>query len=128
MTEQGSAAIAPRFVLVCGSRGWDSYQQVRGALARFAGSPVSVLHGAANGADTFAGTACIALGLNCYAYPPEYEKFGRDAPHVRNDEMLKQADLVLAFWDGKSRGTRSVIEKARKLGIPVEVIREQVVA
>jgi len=111
-------------VLVCGSRGWDSYSSIRDYLAAFVDRGcVSIIHGAANGADAFAGTACVELGLTCYAFPPDYEAFGKDAPHVRNDEMLKHADRVAAFWDGESRGTKSVIEKARKLGLEVEVIR-----
>jgi hypothetical protein len=110
-------------VLVCGSRGWDSYSSIRDYLAAFVDrGGVSIIHGAANGADSFVGGACIELGLTCYAFPPDYKAFGKDAPHVRNDLMLKNADRVVAFWDGKSPGTASVVAKARKLGIPVEVI------
>jgi hypothetical protein len=111
-------------LLVCGSRHWFDYASIRDYLAAFVDrGGVSILHGAAVGADIVASRACRELGLNCYAFPPDYETFGKDAPHVRNDEMLKHADRVVAFWDGESRGTASVIRKARKLGLPIEVVR-----
>ena len=44
---------------------------------------------------------------------PEYEKYGRRAPLVRNDLIVDYADVVLAFWNGKSTGTKYVIEKCK---------------
>ena len=52
---------------------------------------------------------------------PEYQKFGRGAPQERNKLIVDSADFVLAFWDGKSKGTKSVIEYCKKLGKPHEV-------
>ena len=54
---------------------------------------------------------------------PEYERFGRAAPLKRNITIIENADLVLAFWDGKSRGTKFVIDSCEKLGVEVRVIR-----
>lgn len=82
-----------------------------------------IIHGGGRGADEQAGKLATEFGIPAQSFPPDYDSFGKAAPHVRNDEMLKHADRVLAFWDGKSRGTKSVIDKAEKRGIPVEVIR-----
>jgi hypothetical protein len=54
---------------------------------------------------------------------PNYEKYGRSAPLKRNDWMLdRNPDVVVAFWDGVSRGTKYTIEGARKRSIKTEVI------
>lgn len=118
-----SESSAASTVLACGSRGWCDFQAVRDRLASFVDVHTTVFHGGAAGADRHVSAACVELGLDCYAFPPRYDEHGKAAPHVRNDQMLAQADLVVAFWDGKSRGTKSVIDKAEKLGIPVEVVR-----
>ena len=53
---------------------------------------------------------------------PEYEKYGRSAPLKRNVTIIENADIVLAFWDGRSKGTLSVIKYAEKVKKPCEVI------
>ena len=47
---------------------------------------------------------------------PEYERYGRAAPIVRNKQIVDYADKIVAFWDGSSKGTLSVIRYAQKLG------------
>lgn len=110
-----------RRVLVCGSRNWHDPEAIYGKLRELDASSWEVIHGGARGADVMADRAASRLGLATQSLPPDYQAFGKDAPHVRNDEMLKLADRVIAFWDGSSSGTKSVIEKARRAGIPVEV-------
>ena len=51
-----------------------------------------------------------------------YERYGRGAPLKRNESIVEYADAVLAFWDGRSRGTAYVIEYCKKTGKPCTVI------
>ena len=53
---------------------------------------------------------------------PEYKIHGRYAPLKRNLEIIDNADFVLAFWDGKSRGTKFVIDNCRKINKPIRVL------
>lgn len=113
-------------VLVCGSRRFDDFAGVQAVIyQRLAVLPKTavVIHGDANGADRMAHSAALGLGLSVTKFPPLYDLYGRRAPHVRNDLMLDRASEVIAFWDGKSKGTKSVLDKAEKRGIPVEIIR-----
>lgn len=110
-------------VMVCGSREWGDYSAVRDRLARLERNDV-ILHGCAWGADACADDAASELGLTVRPFPPNAARPSPRRYHERNDAMLNEADLVLAFWDGKSRGTGSVIKKAEKRGIPVEVVRD----
>ena len=80
-----------------------------------------IVSGGARGIDSDARAYAIARGIKLTEFLPEYEKYGRGAPLRRNITIIKHADLVLAFWDGSSRGTKHVIDNCKKLGIPVKV-------
>ena len=81
----------------------------------------TVISGGAKGVDASAREYAIAHGLELTEFLPEYEKFGRGAPLKRNITIIEHADLVLVFWDGKSRGTKFVIDKCREMGVPIKV-------
>ena len=80
-----------------------------------------IISGGAKGVDACAREYALAHGITLTEYLPEYEKYGRAAPLRRNLAIIENADLVLAFWDGRSRGTGFVIEQCRERGIPVEI-------
>ena len=61
-------------------------------------------------------------GIKLTEFLPEYAKYKRGAPLKRNEQIIDYADMILAFWDGKSKGTKFVIEKARAAGKDVRVI------
>lgn len=109
-------------VLVCGSRSW---RDTAAIAARFHDLPrdTFVINGGASGADYLAKQEAMRHGFGVMTVYPDWNKHGKRAGVVRNNFMLDQEpDLVLAFWDGESRGTRHTIEEARRRGISVEVI------
>ena len=61
-------------------------------------------------------------GLALTEFLPEYDRYGRAAPIVRNKQIVDYADAVIAFWDGKSKGTQSVISYAKKIGKECTII------
>ncbi|MBQ4324910.1 MAG: DUF2493 domain-containing protein [Clostridia bacterium] len=81
-----------------------------------------IVSGGATGVDTCAASYARKHGLKLTVFLPEYERYGRAAPIVRNKLIVDYADKVLAFWDGASKGTLSVIKYAEKTGTPCEVI------
>lgn len=80
-----------------------------------------IISGGAKGVDTSAKEYAILNGIKLTEFLPEYDKYGRTAPLKRNITIIKNADLVLAFWDGKSRGTKFVIDNCKKLGVRVRI-------
>ena len=84
-----------------------------------------IISGGARGIDTSAHQYAKAHGIKLTEYLPEYELYGRAAPIRRNVTIICNADLVLAFWDGKSRGTAFVIEECKKRKIPCKVFTRQ---
>lgn len=84
-----------------------------------------IISGGAAGVDTSAREYALAHGIPLTEFLPDYRRYGRAAPIKRDLSIIRNADLVLAFWDGVSHGTRFVIENCRRLGVPVKVFRRQ---
>ena len=80
-----------------------------------------IVSGGAKGVDTVAKEYAIKTNLKLTEFLPDYDKYGRSAPLKRNITIIEYADIVLAFWDGKSRGTKFVIETCKRLNVPVKV-------
>lgn len=87
------------------------------------GGVTVLLSGGAKGVDASAREYAESHGLELRECLPEYTLYGRAAPCKRNRTIVEQVDLVLAFWDGRSKGTRNVIQLCEKLGVPVRVYR-----
>ena len=80
-----------------------------------------IISGGAKGVDTIAKEYALENGLKLTEFFPEYERYGKGAPLKRNITIIENADIVLAFWDGKSRGTKFVIDNCHRRNIPVRV-------
>ena len=80
-----------------------------------------IISGGAKGVDTCAREYANTHGIKLTEFLLEYKKFGHSAPLKRNITIIENADLVLAFWDGSSRGTKFVIDNCRRLGVEVKV-------
>lgn len=81
-----------------------------------------IISGGASGIDTCAMNYAKSKGIPFIEIKPDYKKYGRAAPIVRNKEIVSLADKIIAIWDGKSKGTLFVINYATKLGKDCEVI------
>ena len=75
---------------------------------------IIIISGGALGVDTLAKEYAKENNYTLVEHLPDYKTYGKAAPHVRNDLILDAADMVIAFWDGQSKGTMSVIMKAKK--------------
>ncbi len=109
-------------ILVCGCRTWHDARTIERAM--FAAAATVIIHGDAAGADTIAGRIATELhGTPVEVYPAKWDTLGRAAGPIRNTRMLVEGkpDLVLAFWDGESRGTLDMIKQATAAGVPVRI-------
>lgn len=107
-------------VLVCGSRDWTDAALIEAALRQLPAS-TTIVHGAARGADSLAGSIARRLGFTVEAHPADWAKHGKVAGPIRNAAMLATGiDRVLAFHLG-GRGTQDMIDRARRAGVPVTV-------
>ena len=81
-----------------------------------------IISGGAKGVDTSAKEYALSHDIKLTEFLPEYQKYGRSAPLKRNLTIIENADLVLAFWDGNSRGTKFVIDNCKRRNIPIQII------
>lgn len=83
-----------------------------------------IVSGGAKGVDTCAREYALAHGIKLTEFKPDYARYGRNAaPLKRNLSIIKYADIVLAFWDGSSHGTKWVIENCKRMGVEVRVYK-----
>ena len=80
-----------------------------------------IISGGAKGIDSCAREYAFSHGIKLTEFLPEYEKYGRSAPLKRNLTIIGYAALVLAFGDGKSRGTKFVIDNCRKIDVELRI-------
>jgi hypothetical protein len=108
-------------VIVCGSREWSDRDRIADRLAELPGN-TTIVHGAARGADRIAHQEAEKAGLLVEPHPAEWDRFGKRAGIMRNRMMAELgANLCIAFWDGRSRGTLDMMETAAQHGINIEV-------
>lgn len=82
---------------------------------------VDIITGGAKGADSLAELWAKGNQVSCKVIKPDYNKYGRGAPFVRNTEIAKECDEMVAFWDGHSKGTEDVLKKAVQFGKRVTI-------
>ena len=85
-------------------------------------SSVTLLSGGARGADILAEKWAKDRQVHVKRFEAEWKGKGRAAGPIRNQEMINEADRLISFWDGKSRGTKDTIDRASAKGIPVTII------
>ncbi|MBE6554198.1 MAG: DUF2493 domain-containing protein [Ruminococcaceae bacterium] len=92
------------------------------AIDKYISSCEEIVSGGAVGVDSCAAKYAAENGIKCTVFLPQYERYGRAAPIIRNKEIVDYADKVIAFWNGESKGTLSIIKYAKKMNKPCEVI------
>lgn len=82
----------------------------------------TIISGGAKGIDSLAAEYATAHGLALVEIRPNYAKNGRGATFIRNREIVDNADMVVVFWNGTSKGTKYTIDYANKKGVTTLII------
>ena len=114
-------------VIIAGSRSFNDYELLREQCLsilqeKMRTHMVIIVSGHARGADSLGERFANEFRLPFELHPAKWRLLGKAAGMVRNAEMAKCSDALIAFWDGESRGTRHMINFARKRGLEVSVI------
>lgn len=115
-------------IIIAGSRGITDKSFVAGVIEMNPICPpehiTEIVSGhCPRGVDAIAEEIAQELDIPVQAFPANWDKYGRQAGPIRNQEMAEYADGLIAIWDGKSRGTKNMIIKAHAVSIPVYVVR-----
>jgi len=81
-----------------------------------------IISGGAMGADSLGQALAKNWELKYTVFKPDWDKYGKPAGFIRNQQIVDTCDIVLAFWDGKSKGTQDTINKAKKAKKPTFVV------
>lgn len=83
----------------------------------------TIISGGARGIDTLAAQFARKHGMKLLEFRPDYATYGRGATFIRNRRIVDEADGVIAFWNGTSRGTKYTIDYAMRKHVPLIIIR-----
>lgn len=92
-------------------------------IAKSKTSITEIVSGGAKGVDSVAASYAKENNIKCTVFLPDYDQFGKAATFIRNDEIVKNSDGVLAIWDEESKGTLYTINKAKKENLKVMVVK-----
>ena len=113
-------------VIVAGSRSINDYEFVKNKLDQILKNKwtedICILCGMAKGVDTLGEQYAIERRLYVKFFPADWDKHGNKAGYIRNTEMAEEADALVAFWDGESKGTKHMIDIANAKGLKVRII------
>lgn len=107
--------------IIAGGRDIHDYQLVLDAVKESQIHISTVVSGGAKGVDSLGERYANEMNLQLNVFIPDWDTHGRAAGPIRNRKMAENAEALIAIWDGKSRGTKNMIETARKLGLLVYV-------
>ena len=111
-------------VIIAGSRGFTNFKLLCERCSFFIGEhDVTIISGTAQGADRFGELFAAKSNYPVRRYPADWKRHGKRAGYLRNEAMAHSANALIAFWDGKSRGTKHMITLAYKHGLKVRVVR-----
>jgi hypothetical protein len=108
---------------IVGSRDFNDYDKVIYYISEYFGLGADglggnyiteVVSGGANGADALGKKLAKEYRIEYTEFPADWNKHGKAAGPIRNEQIMQYTDKVIAFWDGKSKGTMSAINLARK--------------
>lgn len=105
--------------IIAGSRGINDFDLVIQVIASSSIDVTEVVSGGARGVDQLGERFANAKKLPLVRFIPDWEKFGKGAGFRRNEIMAQYAEALIAVWDGKSRGTKHMVDTMRTLGKPV---------
>lgn len=101
-------------VAIVGSRDFTDYERFKKAIEGVVFEGDTIISGGARGADSLARRYAVEKGLQYVELPAQWETYGKSAGFRRNQQIVEEAEFVVAFWDYESKGTKSTIDLAIK--------------
>ncbi len=111
-------------VIIAGGRDFKDYNLLTKTMDHLLSNiqdDIIVVCGKARGADTLGERYAKEYGYSVQYFPANWNRYGKAAGYLRNTKMAKNADALVAFWDGASLGTRHMIETAKAHGLKVRI-------
>jgi len=113
-------------VIIAGSRTFSDYNLLKKKLDLFFSKKkkreITIISGTANGADKLGEKYASENNISIERYPADWDQYGKSAGYKRNLQMANNADALVAFWDGVSKGTNHMIDIAKEKQLQVRIV------
>lgn len=118
--------LSTKRVVIAGCRDYNNYYEAKEYIDFCLSNirketEIVILSGCARGADAIGERYAKENGFLVEKHPADWKTYGKSAGPRRNQQMVDICDFVICFWDEKSRGTRSIIEYAKKYKKPIRI-------
>lgn len=112
--------------IIAGSRTIENYKLLCFLVKKSSFEITEIISGGARGIDELAERYAKENKIPLKIFPANWSKYGKGAGPIRNTQMAENADALIAIWDGKSTGTKNMIDAANKnkLKVFVENLQE----
>lgn len=112
-------------VIIAGGRDFKDYDLLKEKLDYYLSNleNIIIVSGGASGADSLGERYAKEKGYSLVTFQADWNKYGKSAGPIRNRQMANYADHLVAFWDGKSRGTLNMINTAKELALKIKIIK-----
>ena len=113
-------------IVIAGCRNYNNYDEAKEYIDFCIreikkNNTIVILSGGCRGADAIGERYAIENGYEIRKFVADWDKYGKAAGPIRNEQMAIEADYIICFWDYKSRGTKSMIENAKKYSKPYKI-------
>ena len=108
---------------VIGSREFSDIKLLHDVLLPYVFTVTLVVSGGARGADKLGEEWAKKYGIDTLIFPADWDKYGKAAGFMRNEDIIMNADQVIAFWDYVSRGTQHSISLCERYNKPYRIIK-----
>lgn len=113
--------------IIAGSRNYNNYVYLKQQVDyfrehQFDAKITEIVSGGARGVDSMGERYAAENDISLKIFPADWNKHGKAAGHIRNRQMADYADILIAVWDGESKGTKNMIDTMQKLKKPVFVV------
>lgn len=113
-------------IIIAGGRNFDDYQlleqRCNDIIGLYSHDEIEIVSGTANGADKLGEVYASKRGYSVKRFSADWNKHGRSAGYKRNEDMARYGDVLIAFWDKESKGTKHMIDLAMKHKLSVNIV------
>lgn len=110
-------------IAIIGSRNFTNYKLLQEILEQYKPKITLVVSGAAKGADSLGEKWALENNIQTLIFPADWNQYGKRAGFIRNEDIIKNCDCCVAFWDGESKGTKHSLSLCKKYNKPVKIVQ-----
>ena len=109
-------------IIIAGSRTFTDYKKLKKICDQILQdqTDIEIVSGSCyKGADKLGEQYAKEKGYKLTQFPANWKSYGKAAGPIRNEQMANYADTLIAFWDGKSKGTKHMVEVAKSYNLKI---------